>query len=186
MQRMALAGKKSGFKLLKISLSVLLLAIAWRSPAQDFLSLGARGGVSFNGGLHRFWQAETFAKMDLPWKWDFYSDWRFQPAVDVSAGWLRGERTDAFIGTAGPVLELSKGKFPLKLEGGSSPTYLSRNRFGAKNFGDRFQFTSHIGVVWDITEHLSVGYRFQHMSNAGIANPNPGLNLQMISVSYRF
>jgi hypothetical protein len=49
-----------------------------------------------------------------------------------------------------------------------------------------FQFTSHLGVNWDFAPHWRVGYRFQHMSNAGLATPNPGLNLHIFSVSYRF
>jgi lipid A 3-O-deacylase len=157
-----------------------------RVPAQNVWTVGTRGGLSYNGTENQFQQVEAFADMNLPWKWDFYSDWRFQPRIDASAGWLRGEHADAFIGTAGPLVELRKGKFPLALEGGSSPTILSRDRFGSRDFGERFQFTSHIGLTWYVTEHISVGYRFQHMSNAGIANPNPGLNLQMLELSYSF
>jgi lipid A 3-O-deacylase len=153
--------------------------------AQDFQA-GVRGGVGFSTSAENFRQAEAFADVNLPWRWDFYSDWRFQTKVDASVGWLGNNNNNGFIATAGPDVVLSKGKFPLTLEGGSSPTFLSRDKFGPKNFGDRFQFTSHIGVNWNITDHFTLGYRFQHMSNAGIANPNPGLNVQMIVFSYRF
>jgi lipid A 3-O-deacylase len=164
----------------------LLMAGIGPVRAQDVLTVGTRGGASFDSGQNRFWQTEAFADSDLPWKWNFCSDWRFQPRVDVSAGWLEGEHSDAFAGTVGPMVELRKGTFPLVLEGGSSPTILSRDRFGARNFGERFQFTSHIGLTWYITKQDSLGYRFQHMSNAGISQPNPGLNLQMLELSYRF
>lgn len=172
--------------LLKYILFLLLVSIACRSGAQDFLSVGARGGVSFNGNKDRFRQAEIFTDFDIPWKWNFYSDWQFQPRFDLSAGWLEGENTGAFIGTTGPELVLRKGTFPLTLEGGCSPTILSHDTFGQRDFGDRVQFTSHISVNWDITKHIGCGYRFQHMSNAGLAAPNPGLNLQMLYVSYHF
>ena len=33
---------------------------------------------------------------------------------------------------------------------------------------------------------VSVGYRYQHMSNAHLSEPNPGQNQHMLSVSYRF
>jgi len=72
------------------------------------------------------------------------------------------------------------------LEGGSSPTLLSRYRFEGMDFGERFQFTSHIGLIWYLTDRVSLGYRFQHMSNAGLASPNPGLNLEMLELSYHF
>jgi hypothetical protein len=158
----------------------------WRVNAQDFLTVGARGGFSFNAGNHRFSQSEAFADFDLPWQWNFYSDWRLQPRMDVSAGYLGNETTSAFIGTAGPLLELRKGHIPLALEGGASPTVISRYRFGSTDFGEGFQFTSHIGLTWYSTDHLSVGCRFQHMSNAGLAKPNPGLNVGMLELSYHF
>ena len=37
-----------------------------------------------------------------------------------------------------------------------------------------------------ITKHFTLGWRFQHMSNAGIYKANPGLNQQMLSTSYSF
>ncbi len=164
----------------------LLMAGVGPVAAQNMWTVGTRGGVSVDSGFGQFRQVETFADMNLPWQWNFCSDWRFQPRVDASVGWLEGEHDNAFVGTAGPLVELHKGNFPLVLEGGSSPTILSRDRFGNKDFGDRFQFTSHIGLTWYVTEHISVGYRFQHMSNAGISSHNPGLNLQMLEASYSF
>jgi hypothetical protein len=63
---------------------------------------------------------------------------------------------------------------------------LTRDTFGNKDFGDYFQFTSHIGFKWQITKKFSVGWRFQHMSNGGIAEPNPGVNLEVLSAGYTF
>lgn len=179
-------GLKMKVNYLKIFSTGLLLAGLSHLSAQDFLSVGTRGGVSFGSGQNRFWQAEAFAETNLPWQWNFYSDWRCQPRIDVSAGWLKGQNDNAFVGTVGPLVELRKRSFPLALDGGSSPTILSRDQFGTKNFGERFQFTSHVGLTWYITNHISVGYRFQHMSNAGLAHPNPGLNLQVLELSYIF
>jgi hypothetical protein len=150
------------------------------------LSVGARGGVSLDGGANRFRQVESFADLDLPWRWNFYSDWSFQPGFDFAAGWLAGDHAEAFIGSLGPELTLRKGKFPIALEGGASPTFLSRYQFGEKNFGEDFQFTSHLGVDWKIARHFDVDLRFQHMSNAGISSHNPGLNMLMLSTSYHF
>ncbi len=167
-------------------LALVFVVAAWSCPAQDFLTLGARGGISFNVPAHRFDQIEGFADFDLPWHWDFFSNWRLQPRADLSAGWLNNQHSSAFIGTAGPLLEVRPGKFPLALEAGTSPTVLSRYRFGGTDFGQRFQFTTHVGLVWYLTDRVSVGCRFQHMSNAGLASPNPGLNLEMRELSYHF
>jgi hypothetical protein len=171
-------------KIITVAIPLLLL-FASRCGAQDFI-LGARGGISFDGGSQRFHEAEAFAQMELPWKWDFISDFYFRPGLDASAGWISDNAADGFIGTLGPMLKLGKGKFPVTLEAGVSPTILSRDRFGAKDFGDDVQFTSHIGVNWQVTKHFTVGWRFQHMSNAGLARPNPGVNLEILSIGYKF
>lgn len=168
-----------------VAISFLLFLVAGRGEAQNF-SAGVRGGFAFENDSHRFTQIEAFCADDLPWHWNFYSNFSLMPRLEASAGWLGNENTDAFVGTAGPSVELSKGKFPLTLIGGASPTILSCYRFGDVDFGDRVQFTDYIGLNWRIAEHFSANGRFQHMSNAGISSHNPGLNLLMFSASYRF
>lgn len=164
---------------------MILSSIVCGCLGQDF-DVGIRGGTSFYGNSSLFKQTELFSDMNLPLRWNFYSNWVLQPRVDATAGWLGGENTDAFIGSVGPAIGLRKGRCPVWLEAGSSPTFLSRYHFDDKNFGCQFQFTSHIGLIWDITDHVSLGCRFQHMSNAGVACSNPGLNLLMAEISYRF
>ena len=101
------------------------------------------------------------------------------------AGW-ENPRANAALATLGPLLAVGWEGFPISVEGGSGPTILSRSEFETKDFGDPVQFTSHIGLYWDITKHWRAGYRFQHMSNAGISQDNPGINLHMLALSYRF
>jgi hypothetical protein len=168
-----------------IVLVLLSLSLICCGEAQDFLT-GVRGGASFQDSGHPFTQVEGFAGMNLPWDWRIYSDFYLRPRVEVSAGWINSQDADGFIGTLGPVVELRKGKFPVTLEGGVSPTVLSRYHFGGMDFGGRFQFTDHVGVNWEVTRQFSVGARFQHMSNGGISEPNPGLNLLMLSARYNF
>ncbi|SPE61033.1 conserved hypothetical protein [Verrucomicrobia bacterium] len=164
-----------------------LIATAVCGRAQTFTpeSAGTRLGISANED-GTFYQAEGFVDWNLPWAWDLGKEWRLQTRVDLSAGWLGYNQHDAFIGTAGPLLALKLGRWPLSVEGGSNPTLLSRQNFGSKNFGTSVQFTSHLGLYWDFAPHFRVGYRFQHMSNADLASPNPGLNLHVLALSYLF
>jgi lipid A 3-O-deacylase len=176
---------KKSLRIIILSVLVLWITGVCHGQGSNYLA-GLRGGISFDGGTERFEQVETFAAWEMPWRWNFYSDWYFRPGVDVSAGWISNQKDSGFVGTLGPTLELHKGNFPIVLEGGSSPTILSRYRFGNKDFGDNFQFTSHIGLKWQVTKQFSLGWRFQHMSNASIAEPNPGVNLEVLSASYTF
>lgn len=176
---------RHGFKTIGFTTSLLLFLAASRSGAQDFFA-GARGGASLDASSGRFYQAEAFAGWKIPWRWNFCSHWSLQPCVDLSAGSITGKDENGFVGTLGPLAELRYGKCPVLLEGGASPTWLSRSTFGSENFGERFQFTSHIGLEWDVTKNFTIEARFQHMSNAGLATPNPGLNIEMLSFRFNF
>lgn len=109
-----------------------------------------------------------------------------QPRLDLSAGWLGDQGGDAAIATVGPTLVFGRKQFPLFLEGGVSPTIILGDDFTTKDFGTPFQFTSHVGVGWDCAAHVRISYRYQHMSNAGLSDHNPGLNLHVIGLSYLF
>jgi lipid A 3-O-deacylase PagL len=168
-----------------LTLILLLVSFALCGHAQTFL-VGVRGGASLDCDPGRFRQMDAFAGWNLPWRWNSYCDLSLLPRLETSAGVLDGGSVAGFVGTAGPVLELRKGNLPLSIEGGASPTLLSRYRFDSRDLGGRFQFTDHIGLNWNFSEHFDLGVRFQHMSNAGIYRRNPGLNLEMLSFAYTF
>jgi hypothetical protein len=167
---------------------VCLLVWAAEGRGEDFRleSVGVRGGFSTSSG-QGFNQAETFANVNLPWGWDLGKRWHLQSQFDCSIGWLGdGGKNLALIGTVGPGGLLKREGLPLSLDGGVSPTFLSRSDFGLKDFGTDIQFTTHLGVNWDFAAHWRIGYRFQHMSNANLANNNPGLNTHLFALSYVF
>lgn len=59
---------------------------------------------------------------------------------------------------------------------------------GGHRMGSAFQFSDMIGVgvAFGKAQRLTIGYRFQHLSNGGIKDPNPGTNFSMGYVRYRF
>jgi len=158
---------------------------SWAEGA-EWGAAGFRTGFSATSRQDHFSQHELYGTHNLPWRWQSDSGWHLQTRLDLSAGVIHGRGEEGFIGTLGPTLVLGKGDFPLTLEVGSSATILSKDEFGRVNFGVPFQFTSHAGIDYQIFRQLSVGYRFQHMSNAGISYYNPGLDLHMFAISYRF
>jgi lipid A 3-O-deacylase len=165
---------------------LLLCAVVGQAEEFRLESVGARGGLPANSSSSEFRQAEIFANWNLPWGWDLGKQWRLQSRLDFSAGWLGDQGDNAAIGTAGPTVVLSRGRLPVSLEAGLSPTLLSRSEFPSKNLGMDFQFTGHVGLNWDFATHWRLSYRYQHMSNADLAPQNPGLNLHMFGLSYVF
>jgi hypothetical protein len=169
-------------------MSTLLLASA-RTNAGDFSleSVGVRSGFSVGGkSLADFTQSEAFFDVTLPLAWQPESGWRLWTRLNTTVGWLSGNGATGFIGSCGPAIALGHTRIPVSLEGGLSPTLITTYEFGSTSLGDSLQFTTYLGLNLDLTRHLRLGYRFQHMSNAGLSRHNPGLNLNMFALSYVF
>jgi len=169
-------------------LSAGILLAAASSWAQGFQieSVGLRYGISTSKFGSQMMEGDTFVDFNLPWRWDLGKDWNLQTKLNCSAGGFGGGGERAFIGSVGPAVQLFPPHVPLSLEGGSSPTIMSEDQYGQFNMGTLFQFTSYIGLNLDITKHIRLGYRFQHISNAGMSQHNPGLNMNVVALSYVF
>ena len=170
-------------------IACVLVAVAGAARAQYLVpeSVGARGGFSFSGTqTGDLSSVEAFANWNLPWKLESSSGWYLDTRLNLSAGWLGGNGVNGAVATLSPAVALGRRHFPLWLEGGLGPTFISEYHFGSVNFGQELQFTSFLGLNVDLTSHWRLGYRYQHMSNAGLAPSNPGLNLNMFALSYVF
>lgn len=169
----------------KATPEVKLGATAKPAKAADF-GVGLRGGFSSTDFGNKFVLGEAFVYRDLPWGWNLGKQWYLQTRLQLTAGAVEGYDDVAFDGTVGPELVLSYASFPITLDAGPSPTILSRHTFGDRNLGTEFQFTTHFGLEWRVCRHWSLSYRFQHMSNCGISENNPGLNSHLFGVVYHF
>ena len=148
--------------------------------------VGGRLGFDDGRNDEDFNQAEVFAVHLWP-----LSVWGEMPltvaiSLEGSAGVISGGSTEGFVGTLGPGLALVLWEDRLLLKAGISPTIISQDEYGDEDLGGPIQFTSHIGLAARVYKGLSMGYRFQHMSNAGLYDKNPGVNLHMIELSWRF
>ena len=147
--------------------------------------VGTHLGMSAYDSPLEFHQAEAAIGYKLPWRWELGRT-RIGLGTETTAGWLGDNNFHGVVVTSGPVAKLQWQDVGLVLTGGSVPTYISRDVYRHRDLGSNIQFTTHVGLGYEFTEKWGVGYRFQHMSNAGIARPNPGLNLHMVSVKYQF
>lgn len=142
------------------------------------------------------------ARVGLVWNWDKRwmegEDWQvtgfWEAALGVWHGYKPNDnnQTISELGVT-PVFRLTRkdgeGVTPY-LEGGFlgmhliSPTFI----YSGRKFGSSFQFGNHLGFGGSFGEHhqFDLGYRFQHMSNADIKQPNQGINSSQIHFIYRF
>jgi lipid A 3-O-deacylase len=171
--------------------ALMTLTVVEAASALDFdlrlQSTGVRGGWAANTEAHAMHQVEAFGIWEMPWCWRPAARFYVQPEFEAAAGGLTGHGNTAFVGRLGPDLLIGWKDFPLTFQGGAVPTIISRHTFGdTTDVGSLCQFTTYIGFNWNFYSHYQLGYRFQHMSNAGLATPNPGLNLHMVAFSYLF
>ena len=166
--------------------SILSLHAEWQTDRFSPDSAGLRIGFSaFNSGPE-FHQLDATSVWRLPWRNELGKNWVLQSLIEFNAGWLGDPGHDAFVTSVGPGLMVFQRDFPVKVDIGVAPAFLSRPDFGSKDLGSNIQFITHAGMAVDLGPSLRFSYRFQHMSNGGLGAPNPGLNLHMLGVSYIF
>ena len=168
--------------------AVLIGWSVFSSPAiaLDLHMLGLRGGISDHRNDEDFQQYEVFGKWNLPWAWALGSDWTLVTYLDANAGLLSGGGDTGFVGSIGPGLYFNGLEDKIRIYLGVNPTVISEHEYGEEDLGGPFQFTSHIGIDFRFSRHFAIGYRLQHMSNLVFYEENPGLNLHMIEVGYKF
>ncbi|MFM1943319.1 MAG: hypothetical protein RI897_2301 [Verrucomicrobiota bacterium] len=148
-------------------------------------ALGVRVGVSASS------LDALYSQTDVALRWELAETDRMEHErwlgleLDLSVGALAGRGEVALAAGVGPVLLIGKGRCPLTAEVGLSPTYISRDHFDADDYGSQFQFTTRGGLGYRLSDRLRLVYCLQHMSNAELATPNPGLNLHTLTLFFR-
>jgi lipid A 3-O-deacylase len=141
------------------------------------------------------------ASIGVQWNWSkrwaLGSNWHIGGFWDLSLGYWDNdsrERTASSIVDFGftPVFRLQQttpGAVAPYLEAAIGFHYLSNSSLGSKRrLGSRFQFGDHIGLGlrFGPRHAYDIGYRYQHLSNAGIKEPNQGINFHQIRLQYHF
>ena len=83
-----------------------------------------------------------------------------------------------------PVFRYAQAKYGPYVEGGVGFHVLSETAISsAIDFSTQFQFGSHVGAGYRFNRY-DLSLRLQHLSNAGIKNPNPGINFLQLRLQY--
>ena len=131
----------------------------------------------------RQWRAQLWGG-ELRGHWDIYlSRWSFDG--------MGGHNHSLLLGVT-PTLRLRPdgGRSAWFWEAGIGATLANRRYrpVGQEAFGTRFNFASHLGlgVSLGAQRRHELLLRLQHVSNAGIKEPNPGLNLVQLRYALHF
>ena len=172
------------------SLAIVLCAI--------FLAPSARADIQFSSvGVLSADSVKKFSGMRqhgllLSYRVNTVSKSLWVPSkLDFTAGLLeRGGDSSLFV-SFGPTYRFNmKRSEPGRwfMEIGSHPTYVGESQFGGKPLGGEFFFTSYLGLgaYLDRQRKTCLLLRYQHTSNAGLSNSNPGVDMLGLTFSYHF
>ncbi len=178
-----------------ITRDAIVTALSLMFAALVSISAWAVDGVAVEAGRA---DRSDMARAALQWRWSarwLQGDaWHVGGYWDLSvAQWERegapGSRTRlAEIGLT-PVFRLQandlRGAY---LEGGIGAHWLSATELGDKRFGSRFQFGEHAGFGYRFGTggEIDLSYRYQHLSNADLREPNDGVNFHQLRLQYWF
>jgi hypothetical protein len=164
----------------------LFAAEAW--AGRSSLEAGLRAGTSFNEEDESFNQYDVTVQYGLPWSWVWGDALQVDTNAVAAIGVLDGGGDTGLVSSLGFefVFGSARGKCPFEIRAGSALTLISEDQYGDEDLGGPVQFTHHISLHYWFLENLSAVARLQHMSNAGIYDENPGLDMIMLGMIYRF
>ncbi len=179
---------------LKCALAVLALAFPVAAAAVD--------GVSFEYGKSSSSNADVKSyRVGLQWDWKTRwldtGGWHLGGYWDLNLGqWDNNSaaKTNSSLTDIGltPVIRFQQnnpaGVSPYA-EVGIGVHLLSASSVSEqRKFGSGFQFGDHLGVGLRFGDkgRYDLGYRYQHLSNGGLKDPNQGINFHQLRLQYRF
>ena len=172
--------------LVVMALVTLVLPGGAAADTFDLVAAGVRGGVNDSRNDENFDQYEVYGVFELPWSWQPGAGWVIASRMTGTVGLLRASGDNGGLVSLGVGLEAFRDNSGWIFGLGIRPTLLSRSKYGREDLGGAFYFTSYVGIRYRFGEHFTLGYQFSHMSNAGISSPNPGINMNMLELGYRF
>ena len=176
-----------------VLLGCLLFAV---SPARAVDGVAVELGTSDSANV-----SVDLARIGVQWdwtkRWALGSSWHIGGYWDLSAGYWHNDsrnRSKKSIFDLGftPVFRLQQtnpGTVAPYMEAGIGAHYLSKSSVAdERRLGSRFQFGSHLGLGLQFgpKSAFDVGYRYQHLSNASIKQPNQGINFHQVRMQYHF
>jgi hypothetical protein len=159
---------------------------AWGEGGPSY-SLGVRTGITVSGTIDTSFNLyEAIGSFRLPWAHTWDSGWSFISDIEMTAGILRGAQDNGFLASAGPAIAITIPQGWLSFALSVRVVYLDDYQFGGENLGGNWSFVEELGVEFPIYSGFTAGYRIRHMSNAGIYDNNPGLDMHIFELRYRF
>ena len=156
-----------------------------KDPKSPFNTVGLRIGFDADEEVS-LTSYELYETSTPQWDWDLSEKFNAGLGYEAAVGALAGEGEVAAYIHFGLNLELAHEDLPVGLVLQSGPSIYSEDTFGDYDIGGNVQCTGSIGLNWQVCDGWAIEYRFQHRSNAGLENNNPGLEMHAFSLAHSF
>ena len=166
----------------------LLFGLAAVSSAQAM----SGAGIELGHGDDSTEMVRVSARWDWNKYWSVSQNWIASGFWEASLGYWQGDgagKQDIWDIGFTPVFRLRSGLSRFYLEGAIGAHFLSKTRLNNRRaLGSSFNFGDHIGFGSNFgdKDRYELGYRFQHISNADLADPNDGINFHQIRLGYNY
>ena len=182
--------------LLSVSPSVLALEVSSQAtlPAAYSVSPGLDWhlsyGVGSRAGIRKLGVVAGWQRNAPLWQGE---QWRLALRHELEVAFWRVPKAKNIIEAGySPFLRLERplsGSRQFFVEASIGVRLLSHTRLSSEHtLSTAFQFSDQLGVgyQWGPQGRSTLGLRFQHLSNAGIKRPNPGINFTQIYYRHQF
>lgn len=174
----------------RLALAAFALTVSAAAHADRF-------GIQLGGGLgdHHFKKADLALVWDPNLTWWDTGSWHFALVGEGHIGYWHTDEGNRHgnIGEIGltPVVRFIKNDGAIRpfIEAGVGVRLLSHTRISDQyTLSTAFLFADMVGVGAQFGDHqqYQAGFRFQHLSNASIKEPNPGINFTQLYLQYNF
>ena len=176
------------FARMTLAVMAMMLGLSLSSPSHAISGASIQVGY----GVEHTQVAQASLRWDWNKYWSLSERWNASGYWEAGLGYMRsdgvGEHNIWDVGFT-PVFRLRPGISRFYLEGGIGARYLSDNCLtNCRQLGSKLLFSDILGFGWNLGEkdRYELGYRFQHYSNAYLADPNDGVNLHMIRLGFNY
>jgi len=160
---------------------IMLFFTSTESPALEGISLGV-GRSRDDIDIYHLGFQKQFGRNLIEWKTGHLSGYH-----EASINHWRHEKESVQQVAYSPVFtcgfdDFGSGMFPY-LEGGIGVSYISEKEIKGRDMSSHFQFEDRMGVGVKMGRdgRHNLNFRYLHYSNAGIKQPNEGIDIFMLS-----
>ncbi|MBN3759207.1 acyloxyacyl hydrolase [Burkholderia sp. Ac-20365] len=175
--------------------SLFLLSLGAPGIARaDHFGVQVAGGIANSHDVHEN-KVDLAGVWDPKWSWWAIAGWHFTAVFEAHAAYWHSGAADAhnniFEFGLTPVVRFIKNSGAIRpyVEAGVGVRLLSHPSISSHyTMSSAFQFADMVGVGASFggRQQYQAGFRFQHLSNASIKEPNPGIDFEQLYVQYNF